>query len=72
MKPQWQVKMTLPEKDKPYTQDDMDAVIGHHVLLTMNVEIGDESQPLPMAGTVTAAEIQPDGSAVVTLEVSSP
>lgn len=71
MKPQWQVKLTLPEKDRPYAQDDMDIVIGHQVVLNMTVDIGNTSRPLPMRGIITAAEIQPDGSAVVTMEVSS-
>lgn len=72
MKPQWQVKLTLPEKGQPHTQDDMDVVIGHPVNLTMNVVVGNAAHPMPMVGTVTAAEIQPDGSAVVTMDVSAP
>jgi hypothetical protein len=71
MKPRWQVKMTVPEKEKPYTQEDMDIVIGHPVSLAMTVLIGETSSPLPMVGAITAAEIQPDGSAVVTMDVTS-
>lgn len=71
MKPQWQVKLTLPEKGQSYTQDDMDVVVGHPVNLTMNVVVGNSARPMPMVGTITAAEIQPDGSAVVTMDVSA-
>lgn len=71
MKPQWQVKLTLPEKDQPYTQHDMEIVIGYPVNLNMAVGPEHIDQPLSMVGTITAAEIQPDGSAVVTMDVST-
>lgn len=71
MKPQWQMQLTLPEKDKPYTQNDMDIVIGHLVDLDMSVVAGTSTNKLPMVGTITAAEIQPDGSAVLTMEVTT-
>jgi hypothetical protein len=69
MKPQWQVKLTVPGKEKPYTQNDMDLVIGHPINLTITVLIGNSSSPLPMVGTITDAEIQPNGSAVLTMDV---
>lgn len=71
MKPQWRTQLTLPPKNKPYTQADMDEVIGHPVNLEMGVQISQRTEPLALVGTITGAEIQPDGSAVLTMEVTA-
>jgi hypothetical protein len=60
--------ITIPPKADPYTQQDMDIVIGHPVVLNMRVN-GDNTVP-KMTGTIISAEIQEDGSAVITLDVS--
>lgn len=71
MKPQWQTQLTLPPKEQPYTQSDMDSVLGHPVKLEMNVIVGTSTSLLLLVGRITDAEIQDDGSAVITMEVTT-
>jgi hypothetical protein len=70
MRPRWLVRLTLPEKDEPYTQHDMDIVIGYPVTLSISLDTG-RAGTVPLTGVIVSAEIQLDGSAVVTMDVST-
>lgn len=67
MATQFIAQLRLPPKEKPYTQQDMDVVIGHPV----NLKMGVNGQMNHLLGTITAAEIEPAGSALITMEVSA-
>lgn len=69
MAARFQTVITLPPKSEPYTQHDMDVVIGHPVNLSLGIR--GEDPPTVMSGTIISAEILDDGSAAVTLDVTT-
>ena len=60
------VQLTVPQKEQPYTQHDMDVVIGHPVRFDMGIR---DEQRYIANGTITDAVINEDGSATISAEV---
>lgn len=58
------VQLTLPEKEKPYTQHDMDVMLGLPINLNMG---GAGLDRYTIRGRIQNAAINPDGSATVTV-----
>lgn len=63
----FRAQLRLPPKAEPYTQSDCDVVIGHPV----NLQMGALGQMTMLLGTITDAVIEDDGSAVITMEVTT-
>lgn len=61
----------MPPKEKPYTQHDMDVVIGHPVTFDLSVRGETRGATPPMRGTIVNAVINDDGSATITLDVAT-